>query len=483
MAGSSDRVRFYLEQSVPELQELQRRKIFTKVGGIIHLVQSLNTNCICLFKQEVGLIAKRRSDFEHKLNTQGSKPSDYARYAEYEINLDSLRRKRVKRLGIKNKNHSGPRRIFFIFDRATRKFHGDIKLWLQYIEFARRQKSSKKLSELITSVLRLHPTRPELWIYAANYVMEERHDITEVRAYMQRGLRFCRGSRKLWFEYAKLEMAYVAKIAARGQVLGMNKNRAIEQVVSNADGEHGHDIANPELTSPDMDSNFQAIELIDRSVLKSLEVLPVVSGAIPIAIFDAAMKQFGGDVTVGEEFFDTIAQFHEVPHTAKILQHITSSLLKTASSSPAALSCFIRQPLISIDALSPRFPGALEMVIDRLNSTMQESTIFRGLKENLSSRSQFCQKIMKWMLSFISDSLDPDITKAIAVTIKRLWNQYRLDIEQAAGSNSGPFADIFIGLQEKGFAEMVNPSKTLAMRLWPHDPKIQSLQSRVSAAC
>lgn len=434
-------------------------------------------------KQEVGLVAKRRSDFEHKLNTRGSKPSDYARYAEYEINLDSLRRKRAKRLGIKNNNHSGPRRIFFIFDRATRKFHGDIKLWMQYIGFARKQKSSKKLSEIITSVLRLHPTKPELWIYAANYVMEERHDIIAARAYMQRGLRFCRESKKLWFEYAKLEMAYVAQIAARGQVLGMNKNHATEQVVSNKDGEQTHDMANSRLNSPDIDSNFQVVEFIDRSILKSLEVLPVVSGAIPTAIFDAAMKQFGGDVTVGEELFDVIAEFHEGPHTAKILQHITSSLLNTASSSPAALSCFIRQPLVGIGAFSPRFPGALRTVIDRLNSTMQESTSFRGLKEDLSSRCLLGQRIMKWMLSFISDNLDPDITKAIAVTLKKLWDQYRLDIEQVAGSNNGPFAEIFTSLQEKGFAEMVNPSKNLAMRLWPHDPKIQSLSSGASVSC
>lgn len=434
-------------------------------------------------KQEVSLVAKKRSEFEHKLNARGSKPSDYARYAEYEINLDSLRRKRVKRLGIKQNNHSGPRRIFFIFDRATRKFHGDIKLWMQYIEFASRQKSSKKLSEIITNVLRLHPTKPELWVYAANHVMEQSHDIIAARSYMQRGLRFCRESKQLWLQYAKLEMAYVASIAVRGQVLGMNKNRATEQVVSNIDGEHDHEFTNPESTPPEMNSNFQAVEFIDRSVLKSLEVLPVVSGAIPIAIFDAAMKRFGGDVTIGEEFFDVIAQFHEVPHTGKILQHITTYLLNTASSSPAALSCFIRQPLVCIEAASPRFPGALGTAIDRLNSTRQESTIFAGLKEDPLSRSLLSQKIMKCMLSLISDSLDPDITKAIAVTLKRLWNQYRLDIEQAGGSNSGPFVDIFISFQEKGFADMVNPSKTLAMRLWLDDPKIQSLPSGESASC
>ena len=31
MADASDKARFYLERSVPELQELKRKKIFTKV--------------------------------------------------------------------------------------------------------------------------------------------------------------------------------------------------------------------------------------------------------------------------------------------------------------------------------------------------------------------------------------------------------------------------------------------------------------------
>lgn len=31
MAGASDKARFYLEQSIPELQEYERKNIFTKV--------------------------------------------------------------------------------------------------------------------------------------------------------------------------------------------------------------------------------------------------------------------------------------------------------------------------------------------------------------------------------------------------------------------------------------------------------------------
>lgn len=36
MAGASDKARFYLEQSVPELKEYERRKVFTTVR-VAHL--------------------------------------------------------------------------------------------------------------------------------------------------------------------------------------------------------------------------------------------------------------------------------------------------------------------------------------------------------------------------------------------------------------------------------------------------------------
>jgi len=72
--SASDKARFYLEQSVPELKEYERKKIFTT--------------------DEIRAIAKKRSDFEHKINARGSSTTDFARYAEFEINVDALRRKR-----------------------------------------------------------------------------------------------------------------------------------------------------------------------------------------------------------------------------------------------------------------------------------------------------------------------------------------------------------------------------------------------------
>src|SRR6201996_7569267 len=147
MAAASDKARFFLEQSVPELKEYERKGIFSA--------------------EEITSIARKRSDFEHKINARGSTPTDYARYAEFEINVDALRRKRVKRLGMKSTAQNGRRRIFFVFDRGCRKHPGDVGLWMDAIEFAKKQKAHKKLQEMYTQILRLHPTKADLWIHAA----------------------------------------------------------------------------------------------------------------------------------------------------------------------------------------------------------------------------------------------------------------------------------------------------------------------------
>ena len=46
MARASDKARFYLEQSVPELQEFERKKVFTKVRVLLCLMTISRANFI-----------------------------------------------------------------------------------------------------------------------------------------------------------------------------------------------------------------------------------------------------------------------------------------------------------------------------------------------------------------------------------------------------------------------------------------------------
>ncbi|CAF9920261.1 MAG: U3 snoRNP protein [Heterodermia speciosa] len=449
MAGASDKARFYLERSVPELHELLRKKLFTE--------------------QEITSIAKTRSDFEHKVNARGSRPVDWARYAQYEMNLESLRQRRIKRKGLKNSGHTGQRRIFFILDRATKKFSGDIGLWMQYIEFARKQKANKKLSQILTAVLRLHPTNPDLWIYAANYALDERSDIAESRSCMQRGLRFCKGSRQLWCEYAKLEMMYISKIHARGRILGLQRP-------DNDKAGFGDDTVDIPRTI-DNETGSEAFEYIDEEILEKLQGSPALSGAIPIAIIESAMKQFAWDSALGKELFDTVASFRGVPCVAKILRHIVQGLQSTTPSSPATMSCFFKEPTLSDGPVSAGFPAALRSSLDRLKISVETLSASSNLESTARSRSILAREVINWILDLHThDVLDQDVTKVLLAILKKTWNQFIIDLEMSPGINAHEFSEVLETLQKKEFKGLAASGVIVGLRLWPEHTHLLAIQ-------
>lgn len=54
-----------------------------------------------------------------------------------------------------------------MFDRATRKFKGDPAIWMAWLKFCKDSQSKRQVSKVITKALKLHPTAPYFWAYAA----------------------------------------------------------------------------------------------------------------------------------------------------------------------------------------------------------------------------------------------------------------------------------------------------------------------------
>ncbi|KAI5306215.1 U3 snoRNP protein [Ascosphaera pollenicola] len=397
MSNASDKARFYLEQQVPELKEFERKKIFTK--------------------DEIHSITTKRSSFEHKINAAGPTPADFARYAEYEMNLDTLRLKRVKRLGIKAPTYTGQRRVMFILDRAVRKLPGDLALWMQYIEYARRCKAYKKLESLFLKALRLHPMKAELWMYAARYTLEEHADMTAARAYMQRGLRFCKSRREMWVGYGKLEMIYVSKIWARQRILGLGSARKTETegVAMSAEDEKDADMLKlPTLTEEDINPSLdEHDERDDKIALETLNNTPVLSGAIPIAVYEAALKQFSPDqnASFARDYFLMISQFKTTPCTEKILTHIFDSLMSAAPASPLTHISYVSMPIILLEPTQAAFPRACGELVKRL----------RQCEENYPAATMDLNKELVKVLKPVLNTkeLDPALRKVVESVVAK----------------------------------------------------------------
>ena len=397
MAGASDKARFFQEQSIPELQELSRKKIFTR--------------------KEIASITRKRSDFEHILNARGSKPRDFARYTEYEMNLESLRRRRVERLGVKTSNHTGQRRISFVLDRATQRFPGDVGLWIQYITFAQKQRSSKQVSQLIARILRLHPSKPEVWIYAATM---EGVNITQARGYMQRALRLCGSSETLWIEYARLEMTHLSRIAGRRRILGLGVEKAEEEKRENPEDDNEDMITLPAITANDITPAHLPSEGMEQEVLEKLSTGPALSGAIPMAIFDAAMKHFEESDEFCQRFFDMIAEFKEIPCQQSMLSHIMDTLRSIAPKDPETLIRWIQQPVIGIDITSLAFPVLFGHCLDRMKESFETVTSISPVARTARHVGPLGQRVTAWMLSYQKENYDDDVRKVIKTTIRKV---------------------------------------------------------------
>ncbi|KAI6709153.1 hypothetical protein JHW43_008312 [Diplocarpon mali] len=421
MSGASDKARFFLEQAVPQLLEFKEKKIFSEVRQLLHGDQSPDfiANYLPVSQDEIRQLVKKRSDFEHKVLARGSTPVDFARYAAWEIVLENLRAKRCKRLKIKGSTtHTGQARIFKIFDRGTQKHPGDVALWMSYLEYAKQVKATRKFKTILTAAIRLHPLMAELWLYAARYSLEVEADMKEARSYMSRGARFCTRNKDLWIEWAKLEMIYLAKIALRRRILGIDVEDTTDDAMEIEDTANETAFASTEdvIAVPDF-----KINTIRPSVLGQVQVdaeaaqdpinTPALQGAIPLAIFEEAKKQQFFNASVAADFFDMFASFTQVQCLQKILQHVLDTLTVTHPFDPFACSCYNKQPLVGIESSSPEFPVALSSALDRLKESMEKT----------NDKKELANKTRSWIEPLLElDELDPGIKTVLQHTIRNL---------------------------------------------------------------
>ena len=372
-------------------------------------------------------------------------------------------------MGLKNGSLDGQKRIMSVLDRSTRKFHGDIGLWMQYIHFAKKQQAHKKVSQILARVLRLHPNRSELWITAANYAMDDQGDMTTARGYMQRGLRFCKGSRELWLQHAKLEMIYIAKIVKRQKILGLDGQRREHSSQADRDGDTVDHIVLPIVTAEDFDLSLKDNVKVDQHALQRLKSIPVIAGAIPNAIFDKAMAHFQ-DAELGGRFFEMVAEFKGLPCLNEILQHIADELIAIAPTSPFSWRCYIQQPMVDARPTSSSFPKALRIMLDRLKTARESSNPVRLLP-----------LILTWLPQFLDNgNLDEDVRKVLVASISRLVDQYREAVMTKGGASANDLVEILASLQGDVLKDIRAETLSWSISIWPTDPDLLALRDTPS---
>jgi hypothetical protein len=257
----AESVQYYMELMVPELKDLEEKKIFTS--------------------EEIKSIVKKRQDFEYRLKRRAPLKSDYLQYIHYELALESLRVKRKKKLNIKSttrtiSDHSGLKRLHFLFDRVTNKFCGDKSLWLDYISFAKKARSYKHLSKVFAKAIRFHPRDSTFWRMAAEFEWEEHGSAVTSRAIFQRGLRINSDDEGLWLAYFKMELMFLAKLLLRREILAEKITESGAEILK-VKTDEASEVANGQEDMPE--------------TLKSSKEEAVFSGAIPLSVVQHGLKK------------------------------------------------------------------------------------------------------------------------------------------------------------------------------------------------
>ncbi|CAG8509378.1 159_t:CDS:10 [Ambispora leptoticha] len=360
----AETVQYYLEQMVPELEDLEQKKLFTKA--------------------EIKLIIKRRTNFEYSLERIQPQKMDFLRYIEYEMNLEQLRKKRKKRMNIKGKttisDYAIPRRIYQIYDRALIKFKGDVALWLQYIEYAKTSGAGKLLGKIYGRAIQLHPTKPELWILAAKWEFESNANIVAARVLMQRGLRFNNASKQLWQEYFKLELLYVEKITTRRKILGILSKEPKKNSEEELEIEERPDIENmirlPKLTGEDLYLYENKKPLTSEIDEKHIEKLKednnkMLQGAIARTVFENAIKvAIPDDLFFRQKFLDICREFTNT----KELQELIYNSIEQDFFNDAKARAFLAERHVTfiLNIECPEFINALKKSINEFEQSIEK---------------------------------------------------------------------------------------------------------------
>lgn len=403
----AEKVRYYLEQSVPELEDLKRKGIFDK--------------------NEITMIMRRRTDFEHRIQGRGSKPRDFLKYSEFETNVEKLRKKRYNRLNkvglIDTKpslsDWAGSRRILFIYDRATKRYPGDMNIWSQYLKFAKANGAIKLIYKVYSRLLQLQPRNIDAWLSAAKYEFETNANAKGARVLFQRGLRLNPDSFDLWISYAQFELTYISRLLARRKVLGLitekqqkdemdnektklDKNISASGVTDDLDS----DTINLPIGNDEMKEELTHLPEADMNMLGNPETNPALKGDVALTVFDlcipeilkavpkdaAASKKDDKAFEIINQFLILFDKFSDL-NRDYLYSHVLNYVQTNYPNDLRTLIIDITLPVRNIDTNDESLSELLQLSVNKfiayklkLNDSKQKETLINTYTQFLTDR-------------------------------------------------------------------------------------------------
>ncbi len=172
-------------------------------------------------------------------------------------------------------------------------------------------------------------------------------------------------------------------------------------------------IALPQVAADDVNPSLAKGGRIDEVTLRNLASAPILTRAIPVAVFDSAMKHFHHRPALAESFFDMFTKFDQVPCVTPILHHVLEHLQQTSPQSAEATACAFRLCLFGLRPTSEEFPSVLADGLELLSA---------ATRQHPSYKTYISQVAVRQMLSLLLvedvEDMEPAVQK---VLLSRLY--------------------------------------------------------------
>ncbi|KAF8695551.1 hypothetical protein HU200_037397 [Digitaria exilis] len=407
----ADAVQYRLERMTDELDDLERRGLFTRA--------------------ELADVVRRRRDFEFRIRRHSPLRQDYLDYIAYELRLDSLRNLRKRAIiraaasesdasddedddaGNKRKSKRGKKwkrsisdvagvlRVLDIYRMATVRFKGDLDLWFRYLEFC-RDKRHGRMKQVLAQAIRFHPKVPGLWIYAAAWEFDQNLNVAAARALMQSGLRSCPQSEDMWVEYLRMELTYLNKLKARKVALGEDV-----KTLQKSDNDAGQwKEENKELFMPlneqdegPKDSGSAADALEEKEDMFWRQGLLIIQ-----TIYQGAVEALPSSLTLRKKFLEILNSV-DLAHSEELKLEVLDDLKKDFSHCEDYWDWFARLQLTDLN--NSNSLNGKDALSNKLNRSIQ---VYDEAVRRLPSSKMYSLYAKFWM-----DVLHPDREDSIAL--------------------------------------------------------------------
>ena len=251
--------------------------------------------------------------------------------------------------------------------------------------------------------------------------------------------------------------------------MGLDDLKTEQKSGGDLDDPNADVVALPAITAQDVDPSLRATDDADGDAVQALLKTPALSGAIPIAIFDAATAHFG-DVDFSGQYFNLICDFQSIPCSPKLSQHVLDHMKTKYPIDPVTLDCSIRQPMLGISSQTIGFPQALSVAFTRLTSSL-DNHFSIGL----------VYKTVFWVSQYLKQELNDSVRAALQASLLRTLTNYK-SFTKASDDASGDGSASILQLIARDATDVVASILPWALDLWPSNERLIRLRDNLHHA-